>query len=105
MATGRPLFPGGNTNDQLMHIFRILGTPSPQTWPGVVELPDWDDSFPVYPPKSLEKVVPGLTEQGYDLLNVCISLFFYLYISNIHIPIYRNVYNMILLNVLLLKQH
>lgn len=73
MATGRPLFPGGNTNDQLMHIFRILGTPNAQTWPAVVELPEWDENFPIYPAKKLEKVVPGLTEQGYDILKKCLQ--------------------------------
>jgi len=72
MATGRPLFPGGNTNDQLMHIFRILGTPSAQTYPGIVELPEWDE-FPQYKGKDIRKVVPDLTEDGYDLLDRCLQ--------------------------------
>ena len=70
MATGRPLFPGGNTNDQLLHIFRVLGTPNAQSWPAVVELPDWDENFPQFPAKDLKKVVPDLDDNGYDLLDV-----------------------------------
>ena len=69
MATGRPLFPGGNTNDQLMHIFRILGTPTPQSYPGITELPEWDE-FPQYKGKDIRKIVPDLTDDGYDLLDV-----------------------------------
>ena len=72
MATGRPLFPGGNTNDQLVHIFKILGTPNAKVYPGVVELPDWDDDFHQYSPKDIKKIVPGLDDIGYDLLNVCL---------------------------------
>lgn len=74
MATGRPLFPGGSTNDQLVHIFRILGTPTPQIFPGIVELPDWNDSFPDYKGKDIHKIVPDLDDDGYDLLDVIFNL-------------------------------
>ena len=70
MATGRPLFPGGNTNDQLLHIFRVLGTPNTQSWPAVADLPDWDDNFPQFPAKDLRNVVPDLSDEGYELLDV-----------------------------------
>ncbi|CAD2221022.1 hypothetical protein AGDE_03274 [Angomonas deanei] len=33
MATGTPLFAGRNDADQLLRIFRFLGTPNSQTWP------------------------------------------------------------------------
>ena len=33
MFTGRPLFPGTTNEDQLMKIFRLMGTPSERSWP------------------------------------------------------------------------
>lgn len=41
MATGRPLFPGSSIKDQLIKIFKILGSPSEGSWPGMSELPDF----------------------------------------------------------------
>lgn len=38
---GRPLFPGSDVLDQLMKIFRVLGTPTEETWPGVTHLSDY----------------------------------------------------------------
>uniref|UniRef100_A0A8B9RK22 Cyclin-dependent kinase 17-like n=1 Tax=Astyanax mexicanus TaxID=7994 RepID=A0A8B9RK22_ASTMX len=35
MITGRPLFPGSTVEDELHLIFRILGTPTEESWPGV----------------------------------------------------------------------
>jgi len=68
MATGRPLFPGSNVQDQLTRIFKILGTPNPTTWPAVIELPEYKHDFPVYPPRNIQDVVPGLDPRGYALL-------------------------------------
>ncbi|KAG7866989.1 hypothetical protein KL918_003184 [Ogataea parapolymorpha] len=33
MFTGKPLFPGSSNEDQLLKIFRIMGTPNERTWP------------------------------------------------------------------------
>lgn len=38
---GRPLFPGSDVLDQLLKIFRVLGTPTEDTWPGVSHLSDY----------------------------------------------------------------
>jgi cyclin-dependent kinase len=35
MLNGRPLFPGSNESDQLLRIFKTLGTPTEQSWPGM----------------------------------------------------------------------
>uniref|UniRef100_A0AAX7V9H6 cyclin-dependent kinase n=1 Tax=Astatotilapia calliptera TaxID=8154 RepID=A0AAX7V9H6_ASTCA len=35
MATGRPLFPGSTVEEELHFIFKLLGTPTEQTWPGI----------------------------------------------------------------------
>lgn len=48
MATGRPLFPGSNVQDQLTRIFKILGTPNPTTWPAVIELPEYKVYIIIY---------------------------------------------------------
>jgi len=68
MASGRPLFPGSGTQDQLMKIFRIMGTPTPALWPSVVELPEYKPDFPVFPARYLPDVVPNLDNRGYHLL-------------------------------------
>jgi cyclin-dependent kinase len=68
MVTGRPLFPGSNANDQLLRIFKKLGTPTEESWPEVKQLPDFKDDFPRYPTISLKTLVPGLDEDGYNLL-------------------------------------
>ena len=41
MITRRPLFPGDSEIDELFRIFRVLGTPSEESWPGVTRLPDY----------------------------------------------------------------
>jgi len=68
MATGRPLFPGSNSSDQLLRIFKKLGTPTEETWPGVRQLPEFKDDFPTFPVTPLPTLVPGLDELGYSLL-------------------------------------
>jgi cyclin-dependent kinase len=69
MVTGRPLFPGSSEQDQLIRIFKLLGTPTPATWPGVVELPEYKTDFPIYPPQPLGNVIKSLDETGLELLS------------------------------------
>ena len=38
----RPLFPGDSEIDELYNIFRILGTPTEASWPGVSAYPDYN---------------------------------------------------------------
>eukprot|EP00744_Colponema_vietnamica_P002587 GILI01004031.1.p1 GENE.GILI01004031.1~~GILI01004031.1.p1 ORF type:complete len:307 (+),score=71.25 GILI01004031.1:108-1028(+) len=40
MATGQPLFAGKQDGDQLLRIFKFLGTPSSQTWPSMNRYPN-----------------------------------------------------------------
>jgi len=70
MITGRPLFPGKDANDQLYRIIKLMGTPTEETWPTLIELPDHKNlqNFPHFPAKSLPEIVPGLDPVGYDLL-------------------------------------
>lgn len=67
---GRPLFPGSDVDDQLKRIFKLLGTPTEESWPGLAQLPDYKP-FPVYHPSmSFTQVVPKLNSKGRDLLQV-----------------------------------
>ncbi|RLN95123.1 hypothetical protein BBJ28_00000107 [Nothophytophthora sp. Chile5] len=69
MANGGPLFAGTSETDQLDRIFRLLGTPSVEIYPAIVDLPDYRRDFPVYPtPENLAHLVPTLDEDGVDLL-------------------------------------
>lgn len=79
---GRPLFPGSDVDDQLKRIFKMLGTPTEETWPDFTTLPDYKP-FPLYhPAQGLAQVTPKLNSRGRDLLQV-----YFLYLK---ILIYRN---------------
>ncbi|KAK8731871.1 hypothetical protein OTU49_007309 [Cherax quadricarinatus] len=65
---GRPLFPGSDVDDQVKRIFKLLGTPTEETWPGMNSLPDYK-TFPLYQPTmTLAQVCPKLSSKGRDLL-------------------------------------
>lgn len=68
MATHKVLFRGDSEIDQLFQIFRILGTPEEDSWPGVSKLPDYKTTFPKWKPQKLSIFNPQLTEDGLDLL-------------------------------------
>ncbi|KAL4764185.1 Cdk5/Pho85 family cyclin-dependent kinase [Aspergillus foveolatus] len=74
MFTGRALFPGTTNEDQLQKIFRVMGTPSERTWPGVSQFPEYKSDFPVYPPQDLRHVVPRIDPYGLDLLRCMLRL-------------------------------
>jgi cyclin-dependent kinase len=42
MMNGSPLFAGESEEIQLLKIFKVLGTPTTQTWPGIVDMPNYD---------------------------------------------------------------
>nr|CAG4651917.1 EOG090X081V [Triops cancriformis] len=65
---GRPLFPGSDVEDQLKRIFKLLGTPTEETWRDVTLLPDYKP-FPLYPPNlNWSQIVPKLSPKGRELL-------------------------------------
>lgn len=68
---GRPLFPGSDIDDQLKRIFKLLGEPNEDNWPGVTLLPEYKE-FNIPPVTfTLGQVVPKLNPKGKDLLQVC----------------------------------
>ncbi|KAJ3187586.1 negative regulator of the PHO system, partial [Irineochytrium annulatum] len=69
MYSGKPLFPGKTNDDQLLKIFKFLGTPTEATWPRVSELPEYKKTFPMYPPQPLTTKLGMLDQYALDLLN------------------------------------
>jgi cyclin-dependent kinase len=67
---GNPLFPGDSEIDQIFKIFRILGTPTEEDWPGVKQLPDYKPSFPNWSRQDIPATVPTLDADGLQLLEV-----------------------------------
>ena len=68
MASPRPLFPGTSDHDQLMRIFKVLGTPSEDSWPTMADLPEYKSDFPHYDPIPPASIAPKLDAEGLDLL-------------------------------------
>jgi cyclin-dependent kinase len=63
-----PLFPGDSELQQLLHIFRLLGTPTEDSWPGVKRLRDWHE-YPQWQAQSLSRAVPDMGPDALDLLS------------------------------------
>jgi cyclin-dependent kinase len=76
MVTGHPLFPGQNQQDQLLQIFKILGTPDKSIWSSMLDLSIYSFDFPIYQPILLNSLLPKLDPTGLDLLKVKKFLFF-----------------------------
>ena len=60
LMTGEVLFPGDvdNVLDQLYRIFRVVGTPTPNTWRGLETLPGYRATFPCFPRGELDAALP-----------------------------------------------
>ncbi|KAI7740919.1 hypothetical protein M8C21_033046 [Ambrosia artemisiifolia] len=50
LVTNAAIFAGDSELQQLLHIFRLLGTPNEEIWPGVSKLKDWHE-YPQWKPK------------------------------------------------------
>jgi len=72
MVNGRPLFPGNTDQDQLIKIFKVLGTPNEQVWPSVVELPDWKADYPQHEVQPWTNII-NLEQGGIDLLGAMLK--------------------------------
>ena len=67
MLNGYPCFPGvRDTWDQLDKIFRVVGTPSEESWPGVSRLPNYrPHKLSYYRPVALGRVWPRLQDLSF----------------------------------------
>uniref|UniRef100_A0AAZ3RJU1 cyclin-dependent kinase n=1 Tax=Oncorhynchus tshawytscha TaxID=74940 RepID=A0AAZ3RJU1_ONCTS len=65
MAAGRPLFPGSTVEDELHLIFRLLGTPSEDSWPGISGVEEFKSyNFPKYKPQPFINHAPSVLTVG-----------------------------------------
>lgn len=77
LLSKKPLFDGKRDIDQLSKIFRMLGTPNEDIWPGYSKLPGARAKFAKQPYNRLREKFPAvsftggltLSEAGFDLLN------------------------------------
>ncbi|XP_072285526.1 cyclin-dependent kinase 16 isoform X3 [Pyxicephalus adspersus] len=75
MVTGRPVFPGSTVEEQLHFIFRILGTPTEETWPGILSNEEFKSyNYPKYYPDPIQKHAPRLDSDGANLLSKLLQL-------------------------------
>ncbi|KAF2192686.1 Pkinase-domain-containing protein [Zopfia rhizophila CBS 207.26] len=74
MYTGRPLFPGTTNEDQLQKIFRLMGTPSERSWPGISQFPEYKGNFHVFATQDLRLILPQVDQLGLNLLNSMLQL-------------------------------
>ncbi|CAF3508674.1 negative regulator of the PHO system [Fusarium graminearum] len=74
MFTGRPLFPGTTNEDQIVRIFRIMGTPTERTWPGITQFPEYKPTFHMYATQDLRNILQTIDPTGIDLLQRMLQL-------------------------------
>ncbi|GAO15002.1 uncharacterized protein UV8b_00486 [Ustilaginoidea virens] len=70
MCTRKPLFPGDSEIDEIFKIFRALGTPDEEVWPGVTSYPDFKSSFPKWKRDYRQPLCQNLDEKGLELLEM-----------------------------------
>ena len=66
-----PVFTGDSEFDQIYRIFKVLGTPTEEDWPGIKTFKNYQSMIPVYVKKQLNESIPNLKldESGLDLLS------------------------------------
>ncbi|EUB65018.1 Cell division protein kinase [Echinococcus granulosus] len=71
MATGWPLFPGSTVEEELTLIFKRLGTPTEDSWPGVTTHPHFSKAltYGPYPPVGRFPLSPQFSPSGQALLS------------------------------------
>jgi len=69
MSSGRPLFPGSTVEDELHLIFKVLGSPTEDTWPGISKSEELANyRFPEYTAENMVARAPRLDNEGISLL-------------------------------------
>ncbi|KAK9277718.1 hypothetical protein L1049_007265 [Liquidambar formosana] len=77
MVTQKPLFCGRCDADVLFEIFRIIGVPDENTWPGVSKLGSFISYVPKFPSdvkQNLADMVTSLEPAGFELLSRMLTL-------------------------------
>lgn len=53
------MFPGSNVEEELLLIWKSLGTPTEETWPGISKNKDFISAcYPFYEPQPLSLLIP-----------------------------------------------
>eukprot|EP00826_Nyctotherus_ovalis_P034844 TRINITY_DN2938_c0_g4_i3.p2 TRINITY_DN2938_c0_g4~~TRINITY_DN2938_c0_g4_i3.p2 ORF type:complete len:174 (+),score=52.16 TRINITY_DN2938_c0_g4_i3:607-1128(+) len=74
MAMKKPLFAGDSEIDEIFKIFKLHGTPTEETWPGVTKLRDFKSTFPKFKGVALCEVAKTMDPLAQDLLSKLIAL-------------------------------
>jgi len=74
LMNGKPLFPGTSNGDQIRKIFKVMGTPTEETWPGVSQLSEYNCNWEKLPSEDLRALVPRIDDEGYDLLSKMLQM-------------------------------
>ncbi|QCD86022.1 cyclin-dependent kinase 5 [Vigna unguiculata] len=74
MITGLPLFQNRKLRDELEAIFRLTGTPTEETWPGITELMPDIHKYQGHEPVGIRTLFPELERSGQDLLSRMLCL-------------------------------
>lgn len=69
---GKPLFPGMSEYEMLIKMFKLLGTPTEETWQGAKDLPNWK-AFPQYP-ETINASMFGDDKELTSLIKRCLTL-------------------------------
>mmetsp|Transcript_113804 Transcript_113804/g.284667 ORF Transcript_113804/g.284667 Transcript_113804/m.284667 type:complete len:323 (-) Transcript_113804:219-1187(-) len=77
MATGQPLFGGDSEIDTIFKVFAKLGTPTPEQWPGLSELPEFKPTFPQWRHKGWENIRNTKAQVGMDGIDLLDKLMQY----------------------------
>jgi len=71
MYIKKPIFAGNGEIQQLYQIFKLLGTPNEELWPGLSTHKYWHGhKYPQYCPRDLSEALPNMDKHGLDLLSV-----------------------------------
>lgn len=76
--TNKAIFPGDSEIDQLFKIFRVLGTPTDDIWPGCENLEDYKKEFPKFSTSGVAQRIRDqndnveLPDDALDLLKRCL---------------------------------
>jgi cyclin-dependent kinase len=73
MLIGKPIFCGESEIEQLLAIFKILGTPTEKNWPGVGNFKDWHE-FPQWSPKKLKLIFSKNDGDSFEFLQLFLRI-------------------------------
>lgn len=69
MISGEYMFLETSEIGYLFKVFKLLGTPTTETWPGIDQLKYYLKNFPKFMPKNLLDIYPSLTTEALDFVN------------------------------------